>query len=139
MGEHNSILLELVKSAPGTILQVNAGVLSEFAEEIVSGVVQALNSAAAERKVVELLTIDEVSEMLKVSKMTLHRWDKSGFLKKIDIGGHRRYRRSDVEAITEKGKLEEQWLKILLPRKTSLPIKMQWLYLIQRMHRTLRL
>lgn len=44
--------------------------------------------------------------MLKVSKMTLHRWDKSGFLKKIDIGGHRRYRRSDVEAITEKGKLE---------------------------------
>lgn len=106
MGEHNSILLELVKSAPGTILQVNAGDLSEFVGEIVSGVVQALNSAAAERKVVELLTIDEVSEMLKVSKMTLHRWDKSGFLKKIDIGGHRRYRRSDVEAITEKGKLE---------------------------------
>lgn len=47
MGEHNSILLELVKSAPGTILQVNAGDLSEFAGEIVSGVVQALNSAAA--------------------------------------------------------------------------------------------
>ena len=38
--------------------------------------------------------------MLKVSKMTLHRWDKNGVLKKIEVGGHRRYRRSDVEAVT---------------------------------------
>ena len=43
---------------------------------------------------------DEVAAMLKVSKMTLHRWDKNGVLKKIEVGGHRRYRRSDVEAVT---------------------------------------
>ena len=111
MGEHNSILLELVKSAPGTILQVNAGDLSEFAGEIVSGVVQALNSAAAERKVVELLTIDEVSEMLKVSKMTLYRWNQNDTLPKIEIGGKRRYRRADVEAIIEQRKEKKQWTR----------------------------
>ena len=48
----------------------------------------------------ELLTIEEVCELLKVSKMTLYRWDKLGILKKIEVGGKRRYRKSDVEAVT---------------------------------------
>ena len=104
MGERNSLLLEIVRTAPGTILQINAGDLSEFAGEIVGGVIEALDNANAKRKVVELLTIDEVAKILKVSKMTLHRWDKNGVLKKVDVGGQRRYRRSDVEAITEKRK-----------------------------------
>lgn len=104
MGERNSLLLEIVRTAPGTILQINAGDLSEFAGEIVGGVIEALDNANAKRKVVELLTTDEVAKILKVSKMTLHRWDKNGVLKKVDVGGQRRYRRSDVEAITEKRK-----------------------------------
>ena len=45
----------------------------------------------------DLLTIDEVVALLKVSKMTLWRWSKSGRLKKVDIGGVPRYRRSDIE------------------------------------------
>ena len=101
MGEHNSFLMEFVKTTPGVILQINAGDLSEFAGEIVSGVIMAINTAITQRKAIELLTIDEVAAMLKVSKMTLHRWDKNGILSKIEIGGMRRYRRSDVEAITE--------------------------------------
>lgn len=104
MEERNSLILKIVKTAPSTILQVNAGDLSEFAGEIVGGVIEALDNANTKRKVVELLTIDEVSEMLKVSKMTLHRWDKNGILCKIEVGGHRRYRRADVEAITESRK-----------------------------------
>lgn len=106
MGERNSLILEIVRTAPGTILQINAGDLSEFAGEIVGSVIEALDNANAKRKVVELLTIDEVAKILKVSKMTLHRWDKSDVLRKIDVGGQRRYRRSDVEAITEKRKEE---------------------------------
>ena len=48
----------------------------------------------------EMLTTDEVAAMLKVSKMTLYRWDKEGILRKIEVGGRRLYRRSEVEAIT---------------------------------------
>lgn len=102
--EEKSLILQLVKTVPGTILQVNAGDLSEFAGEIVSGVISALHNANSERKITEVLTIDEVAKILKVSKMTLHRWDKEGILPKVDIGGMRRYRRSDVEAIIEKRK-----------------------------------
>ena len=47
----------------------------------------------------DLLTIDEVVALLKVSKMTLWRWSKSGRLKKVDIGGVPRYRRSDIEIL----------------------------------------
>lgn len=106
MGERISLLLDIVRTAPGTILQINAGDLSEFAGDIVGGVIGALENANAKRKVNELLTIDEVAKILKVSKMTLHRWDKNGILKKVDVGGQRRYRRSDVEAITDKRKEE---------------------------------
>lgn len=104
MGEDKSIIMRLVQIAPGTILQINAGDLSEFAGEIVSGVINALNNANAKKKMAELFTIDEVATILKVSKMTLHRWDKEGILTKIDIGGQRRYRRSDVDVLIEKRK-----------------------------------
>ena len=102
--QEKSLILQLVKSVPGAILQVNAGDLSEFAGEIVSGVISALHNANSERKIAEVLTIDEVADMLKVSKMTLHRWDKEGILPKVDIGGMRRYRLTDVEALIDKRK-----------------------------------
>lgn len=47
-----------------------------------------------------LLNIHEATEYLKVSKATLHRWDKTGKLKAVrTAGGHRRYRMSDLENI----------------------------------------
>ena len=47
-----------------------------------------------------LLKIHEAMDYLKVSKATLHRWDKTGKLKATRTpGGHRRYRLSDLENI----------------------------------------
>ena len=46
-----------------------------------------------------LLTINEAAKILSVSKMTLYRWDKAGVLKKVEIGGKRRYRKTDVERL----------------------------------------
>lgn len=94
-------ILEMAKNIPNAIFQLSAGDLYEFAQQLINSAT-AVARLQLERADLskELLTIDEVSETLKVSKMTLHRWDKSGILKKVEIGGHRRYRRSDVEAIT---------------------------------------
>lgn len=90
---------------PNAIFQVSAGDLCEFAHQLINSAAEVarLQLKRADMSK-ELLTIDEVADMLKVSKMTLHRWDKSGILKKVDVGGMRRYRRSDVEAITENRK-----------------------------------
>ncbi len=55
----------------------------------------------------EFLTIEQVSEMLKVSKMTLRRWDTSGRLKAVRIGmragvGDRRYKKEDIMRVLNK-------------------------------------
>lgn len=46
----------------------------------------------------ELLTIEEVSEVLRVSKITLKRWGKKGKLPAIRINsrGDRRYKKEEV-------------------------------------------
>lgn len=45
-----------------------------------------------------LLTIKQAAEFLGISKKTLYRYGEQGILKPLRMpGGHRRYRKSDVE------------------------------------------
>lgn len=93
--------MEIAMKMPNAILQITAGDLCEFANKLINSATEVARLQIQRADISkELLTIDEVCEMLKVSKMTLHRWNKNGVLKKIEVGGHRRYRRSDVEAVT---------------------------------------
>jgi excisionase family DNA binding protein len=47
---------------------------------------------------IELLTLKEASELLKVHPNTLRNWDKNGILKAVRIGERklRRYKKSDL-------------------------------------------
>ena len=93
--------MEIAMKMPNAILQITASDLCEFANQLINSATEVARLQIQRADISkELLTIDEVAAMLKVSKMTLHRWDKNGVLKKIEVGGHRRYRRSDVEAVT---------------------------------------
>ncbi len=51
-----------------------------------------------------LLTITEVSEILKVHPNTLRKWDKKGVLKAIRFGqrGDRRYKQEDILQMVNK-------------------------------------
>ena len=99
MAENNSIIMDIADKHPNTILQISAGDLCDFAHQLLQTAMEV--SRLQSKKAVEndLLTIDEVVALLKVSKMTLWRWSKSGRLKKVDIGGVPRYRRSDIEIL----------------------------------------
>lgn len=56
-----------------------------------------------------LLNMKETMDYLNVSKITLQRWDNSGKLKAVrTIGGHRRYKLSDLEKFIEEYNLEEK-------------------------------
>lgn len=58
----------------------------------------------AEAKAMEvLLTPEQAEETLKISATTLWRWGKSGYLPPIYIGGKKRYKRSAIMALIEKG------------------------------------
>lgn len=86
---------------PNTIFHLSAKDLLDFANEILAGAKMIAQLELEKSQYCdELLTIEDVCELLKVSKMTLYRWDKLGILKKIEVGGKRRYRKSDVEAVT---------------------------------------
>lgn len=50
----------------------------------------------------ELLTPSEVAKMFRVDPKTVTRWAKSGKLSSIrTLGGHRRYRASEVRALLD--------------------------------------
>ncbi|MBQ3323884.1 MAG: helix-turn-helix domain-containing protein [Muribaculaceae bacterium] len=79
-------------------IQVKIEDLQDFARQILLGVQSiAREQAELATRADKLLTVQEAAQMLSVSKMTLHRWDKNGILKKVEIGGKRRYRLSDIE------------------------------------------
>ena len=82
------------------IIQVSSEDLKAFAQEILIGAKSiAMIEAEAAANSDQLLTIDEAARLLSVSKMTLYRWDQNGILKKVEIGGKRRYRKSDIERL----------------------------------------
>ena len=94
----NSSILETLNSETNVILQVSSKDLKEFARILLLGGQSiAREQAKLDAKADRLLTIEEAAKLLSVSKMALYRWDKSGYLKKIEIGGKRRYRLSDIE------------------------------------------
>ena len=90
----------LLLSPENMVLQLKKEDLKEFANQILLGAKSiAMFEAEAAATSDQLLTIDEAAKLLSVSKMTLYRWDKNGYLKKVEIGGKRRYRKSDIERL----------------------------------------
>ena len=90
----------LLISPENMVLQLKKEDLKEFANQILLGAKSiAMLEAEAAATSDQLLTIDEAAKLLSVSKMTLYRWNKNGYLKKMEIGGKRRYRKSDIERL----------------------------------------
>lgn len=95
---NNLNLSDLIDS--NVCIQVRIEDLQKFANQILLGAKSiAMLEAEAAATSDQLLTIDEAAKLLSVSKMTLYRWDKNSYLKKVEIGGKRRYRKSDIERL----------------------------------------
>lgn len=96
---------KLITENPNVIFQVTGADLKAFAEQLLIGAkaiaMQEVEAAARNDK---LLSVEEAAELLSVSKMTLYRWDKNDILKRVEIGGQRRYRKSDIDRLID-GKL----------------------------------
>ena len=76
--------------------------LREFATELLkNGPATAPAPVEVERSR-DLMTRDEVCEYLGVTKPTLHRWNKQGYLTCVKVGTKVRYRREDIEAFAVK-------------------------------------
>jgi predicted DNA-binding transcriptional regulator AlpA len=75
--------------------------LREILNEIIDERIALFEKRNEEKRNEELVTYDRVMELLGVSKATIWRWKKRGYLVPIRIGGNDRYRMSDIKKIME--------------------------------------
>lgn len=91
-------IASLIESEANLQIVVTLSDLKEFALTIVS---EAMAAKEAERKEEKYLTPDEVADMVGVSKNTLWRWEKKGYLIPIKFGRKSFYKQSDINKILE--------------------------------------
>lgn len=87
----------LINSGVNVSITISLLDLKEWALELMNENKQEKENAVSDN----YLSVDEVIDKLRVNASTLWRWDKSGYLKKIKIGGKVRYRESDVIKLME--------------------------------------
>ncbi len=90
---------EIIKSGANISITVSALDLKEFALSLISEHEEEKKSNIPAHET--YLTQDEVAAKLQVDKSTLWRWNKSGYLTKVRVGGKVRYRLSDVTKLME--------------------------------------
>jgi hypothetical protein len=94
---------EILKTGVRLTVAVGIDDLIEWHKEVIADTKRELEENVRNDKAETYPTSKKVEEILGVDHTTLWRWDKKGYLKKIDVGGGRRYRMSDVMAILNGG------------------------------------
>ena len=92
---------DILNSGANVTLTIKSTDLKEFAEHLVKKTVRSIRDSFI-RPEEDYLTIKEASQSLHTDKSTLWRWHKIGYLCRLEIGGKRLYRKSDVDAILQK-------------------------------------
>jgi len=91
---------EIVNTDSNVMLVISAADLKEFLLELLD---ERQNSSKLTSE--KFLTITETVEKYGISKPTLWRWSKIGYLPKIKLGGKCFYRESDIIKVMEGGQL----------------------------------
>jgi excisionase family DNA binding protein len=86
----------------GSFYFVSGEMLEAFASSIVEATAKKIVSLQNAEKAQHDLSVNEVCELLNVSKPTLWRWNKVGYLKHTMVGGRRYYKQSEVNVILER-------------------------------------
>ena len=92
-------LYDLLTESPTLNITINAGQLIEVIDYAVNKRQEVFEQRVKENESEKYLSPKETTELLKVSKSTLWRYNKTGYLKTIEIGGKRRYRLSEVKRL----------------------------------------
>jgi hypothetical protein len=92
-------LLQILKECPDLSLTVKAGDLLEMVEYCIQSTRKALEQQITDANTETYPSPDQVAKILDVSKATLWRWAKQGYLVPISIGGKRRYKMSQIQKL----------------------------------------
>ena len=94
---------EILKTGVHLTVSVGLDDLKEWHKEVIADTKRELEENVRNDKAETYPTVKQVAKILSVDETTLWRWDKKNYLKKIDFGGGRRYKMSDVKALLNGG------------------------------------
>jgi len=94
-------LAQLAQQCPNMIVSISLGDLMEANQMLIADTRRELEQIVTDANTETYPSRDKVMEMLDISSATLWRWQKTGYLMPINVGGKRRYRMSDVKKILE--------------------------------------
>ena len=102
MIDKESAIQDILEKRGGTLLLISAEDLKKAIKDTVSEARRILESEVVSGKGEFLLTTNEVLERLSISRKTLYNWEKRKYLVPIAIGGKKRFKLSDINAILQK-------------------------------------
>ena len=94
-------LVQVAKQCPDLVVSIKLGELVEANTLLIAETKRELEQTIADQKAETYPSREKVMEILGVSSATLWRWQKSGYLVPLNVGGKRRYRMSEVRRILE--------------------------------------
>lgn len=86
-----------------TIYQLSEADLEAVIKRMFTGILAEAKGIARQEVKEMLLTTEQAADTLQISKVTLWRWEKQGYLVPISVGGKKRYKQSDIMRIINKG------------------------------------
>ncbi|MEI7527022.1 MAG: helix-turn-helix domain-containing protein [Mariniphaga sp.] len=95
---------ELLKTDADFTVSIGIKDLRVWHSEVIEDTRRKLEEVVMSDKLESYLSPSQVSEMVNVDLSTLWRWQKKGYLVPIELGGKRKYRMSDIQAILNSGK-----------------------------------
>lgn len=100
-------LKDLLRESGNITIAVSLSDLKQFAVDIIESTKKELEDVVIADKAETYPSPKRVSEILDVDASTLWRWNKRGYLCHAEVGGKRRYRMSDVNAILNGGRAKK--------------------------------
>lgn len=94
-------LIQAAKECPDLVVSIKLSDLMEANTLLIANVKSELEQTIADQNAETYLSRDKVKEILEIGDTTLWRWQKSGYLVPINVGGKRRFRKSDINRILE--------------------------------------
>jgi len=93
---------DIINSGANVSLTISASDLMEVINCAITETRRELEQSVISDKMEAYLTAEEVAEMIGVTKVTLWRYAKRGYLTPIEVGGKRKYLKSDIKALLSK-------------------------------------
>ena len=100
-------LNNLFESGNNITIAVSLTDLKQFAVDLIESTKKELEDVVIADKAETYPSPKRVCEILDVDASTLWRWNKRGYLCPAEVGGKRRYRMSEVNAILNGGRIKK--------------------------------